>query len=257
MQKRDDIQIYELAYNKVKYGLWDNSLYTPLQCGAASNKVDVCELKDNTGDNISDKNFYYSETTGTYWIWKNAPKTKYIGQCQYRRRLQFDESFNFDNIFKDHKIICNKPMILGSSLKQQLERCHPYINTDIFESVFNEEQPLYSKAFNEIFHKSNALFFSSSYILPYSEYFRYCNFLFSILNAYAIRMNLLNRDVLKEYVSNKLKYATFELRSKPIEYHMLIGGFLQERIFSIWILSNFRKSEIYFKDFKFMENRIL
>ena len=57
MQKRDDIQIYELAYNKVNYGLWDNSLYTPLQCGTASNKVDVCDLKDNIGDNISDKNF--------------------------------------------------------------------------------------------------------------------------------------------------------------------------------------------------------
>ena len=257
MQKRDDIQIYELAYNKVKYGLWDNSLYTPLQCGAAINKVDVCELKDNTGDNISDKNFYYSETTGTYWIWKNAPKTKYIGQCQYRRRLQFDESFNFDNIFKDHKIICNKPIILGSSLKRQLEMCHPYINTDIFESVFNEAQPLYSKAFDEIFNKSHVLFFSSSYILPYSEYCRYCNFLFSILDAYATRMNFFNRDVLKEYVSNKLKYAAFELRSKPIDYHMLIGGFLQERIFSVWLLSNFRQSEIYFKDFKLMENKIL
>lgn len=257
MQKRDDIQIYELAYNKVNYGLWDNSLYTPLQCGAASNKVDVCDLKDNTGDNISDKNFYYSETTGTYWIWKNAPKTKYIGQCQYRRRLQFDESFNFDTIFNGHKIICNTPMILGLSLKKQMEKCHPYINIDVFESVFNEAQPLYSNAFNEIFNKSNVLFFSSSYILPYSEYCRYCNFLFSILDAYAIRMNFFNRDVLKGYVSNKLNYyQTIGLRSKPIEYHMLIGGFLQERIFSVWVLSNFRQSEIYYKDFTFMENNI-
>ena len=82
MQKREDIQIYELAYNKVKYGLWDNALYTPLQCGADRSNTDVCELKDNTGENISSKNFYYCETTGTYWIWKNAPETKYVGQCQ-------------------------------------------------------------------------------------------------------------------------------------------------------------------------------
>ena len=258
IQKRDDIQIYELAYNKVKYGLWNNSLYTPLQCGAASNKVDVCELKDNTGDNISDKNFYYSETTGTYWIWKNAPKTKYIGQCQYRRRLQFDESFNFDTIFNEHKIICNKPIILGSSLKKQLEMCHPYINTDIFESVFNEAQPLYINVFYEIFRKCNVLFFSSSYILPYEEYCRYCKFMFSILDLYAKRMNLFNRDILKEYVSRKIRNSkNIELRSKPIEYHMLIGGFLQERIFSIWVLSNFKQSEIYYKNFTFMENHIL
>ena len=37
---------------------------------------------------------------------------------------------------------------------------------------------------------------------------------------------------------------------------MLIGGFLQERLFSVWILSNFRQSEIYYKDFTFMENNI-
>ena len=41
MQKREDIQIYELAYNKVKYGLWDNTLYTPLQCGADRSNTDV------------------------------------------------------------------------------------------------------------------------------------------------------------------------------------------------------------------------
>ena len=105
MQKREDIQIYELAYNKVKYGLWDNALYTPLQCCADRSNTDVCELKDNTGENISSKNFYYCETTGTYWIWKNAPETKYVGQCQYRRRLEFKEDFDFDTIFDKHKII--------------------------------------------------------------------------------------------------------------------------------------------------------
>ena len=70
-------------------------------------------------------------------------------------------------------------------------------------------------------------------------------------------MNFFNRDVLKEYISNKLNhYQTIGLRSKPIEYHMLIGGFLQERIFSAWVISNFRQSEIYYKDFTFMENNI-
>ena len=70
-------------------------------------------------------------------------------------------------------------------------------------------------------------------------------------------MNFFNRDVLKEYVSSKLNYYhTIGLRSKPIKYHMLIGGFLQERIFSTWVISNFRQSEIYYKDFTFMENNI-
>ena len=252
MQKRKDIQIYELAYNKVDYGFWNNALYTPLQCGASCNKANVCDLKDNTGDNISDKNFYYSETTGTYWIWKNAPKTKYIGQCQYRRRLYFDENFDFDSIFNNHEIICNKPLILGLTLKKHINMCHPYINTDIFESVFCETQPLYTKAFNEIFNKNKVLFFSSSYILPYNEYYRYCNFLFSVLDAYAKRMDLFDKNALRRQVASKLRNNT----NKPIQYHMLIGGFLQERIFTIWVLSNYRQDEIYYKDFKLMESNM-
>jgi hypothetical protein len=82
--------------------------------------------------------------------------------------------------------------------------------------------------------------------------------MFSILDLYAKRMNLFNQDILKEYVSRKIiNSKNIELKSKPIEYHMLIGGFLQERLFSIWLLSNFRQSEIYYKNFTFMENHIL
>lgn len=256
MQKREDVQIYELAYDNVKYGFWDNALYTPLQCGADRSHKNVCKLKDNTGDNISSKNFYYSECTGTYWIWKNAPEVKYVGQCQYRRRLEFKEDFNFDEIFDKHKIIVNKPMIVSTSLRNQLLSCHKYIDVDAFEDVVYEIQPLYSKAFKEIFNKGCSLFFSSSYVLPMNEYKRYCNFLFSILDTYANRFNFLNEDVLRGYVSSKLRYPSVGLKTKSIDYYMLIGGFLQERLFSVWVLSNYKQSEIYYKDFKFMEDHL-
>ena len=80
--------------------------------------------------------------------------------------------------------------------------------------------------------------------------------MFSILDEYADRMNLLDYNTLKGYVSSKLRYPSVSLKSKPIEYHMLIGGFLQERLFSVGCLSNFRQSEIFYKDFTFMENNI-
>ena len=78
MDKRKDAQIYELVYKPVDYDLWDNQLYTPLQVGAERTGFDIVPLKDNTGDNISSNNDFYSEATGTYWIWKNAPHTKYV-----------------------------------------------------------------------------------------------------------------------------------------------------------------------------------
>jgi hypothetical protein len=47
--------------------------------------------------------------------------------------------------------------------------------------------------------------------------------MFSILDEYATRMNFLDYNTLKGYVSSKLRYPAVSLKSKPIEYHMLIG----------------------------------
>ena len=45
-------------------------------------------LRDNTKDNISEKNPYYGEYTFHYWLWKNyldKLEDKWIGFCQYRK----------------------------------------------------------------------------------------------------------------------------------------------------------------------------
>ena len=62
-------------------------------------------MRDNTGDNISDKNKYYSEYTFHYWIWRNyldKLHDGWIGFCQYRKFWSQDdhktEHINIDNI---------------------------------------------------------------------------------------------------------------------------------------------------------------
>lgn len=57
--------------------------YIPLQVGAENN-IDLGYLKDNVGDNISEKNPNYCELTGLYWIWKNC-NDEYKGLVHYRR----------------------------------------------------------------------------------------------------------------------------------------------------------------------------
>ena len=45
-------------------------------------------IRDNLGDNISEKNNYYGEYTFHYWLWKNyldKVKNDWIGFCQYRK----------------------------------------------------------------------------------------------------------------------------------------------------------------------------
>lgn len=87
------------------YTGYRDEVYTPIHLGRA---VSTCTnqmkdmIGDDTGDNISEKNPYYSEATGIYWIWKNVHDCEYVGLHHYRRF--FVEHFtdeNIDSFFAD------------------------------------------------------------------------------------------------------------------------------------------------------------
>ena len=73
-----------------KYEMPKDKMYLPLHVGAEGkmdpngNVLDLGYVKDNTGDNISEKNSSYCELTGLYWAWKNLT-ADYIGLVHYRR----------------------------------------------------------------------------------------------------------------------------------------------------------------------------
>jgi len=65
-------------------------------------------IKCDHGDNIFEKEKYYSELTFQYWYWKNkldVNKNNLIGFCQKRRfwikKTSIDQSVNIKN-FRDH-----------------------------------------------------------------------------------------------------------------------------------------------------------
>lgn len=70
----------------------DNPLYVNVRCGAVFDKRNPEEyghmLGDDTGDNISEKKYKYSEMTVQYWAWKNQD-ADYYGLCHYRRYFLF------------------------------------------------------------------------------------------------------------------------------------------------------------------------
>lgn len=95
----DKIKIFVAAHKPTM--LFSNDVYIPIHVGSALGEyTDEMKyyLRDDTGENISLKNPYYSELTAQYWIWKNVKDTEYVGLCHYRR--YFETEFNEENIDK-------------------------------------------------------------------------------------------------------------------------------------------------------------
>ena len=84
------IRIYTLTHKN--FEIPKDPMYVPLQVGRAT-KDDLGYLCDNTGDNISEKNCYYSELTGIYWIWN------YLFFCTFNNNF----SINFCVYFTTYK----------------------------------------------------------------------------------------------------------------------------------------------------------
>ena len=87
------------------YNVLHNNIYIPIHVGRTISKFkdEMADMiGDDTGENISERNPYYSEMTAQYWAWKNVKNTEYIGFCHYRRFFEktFTEN-NIDKFFKD------------------------------------------------------------------------------------------------------------------------------------------------------------
>lgn len=111
------IKIFALTHKK--FEVPQDKMYQPLQVGREE-KEDLGYLCDNTGDNISAENCYYSELTGLYWIWKNVHTYKYVGTCHYRRYLLNEQEKIFTEaeyleLLKDYDLITTKRVVLNNS----------------------------------------------------------------------------------------------------------------------------------------------
>ena len=101
-----------------KYWMPSDPVYFPIHVGAEGKKdpmghpLDLGYIKDNTGENISDKNKNYCELTGLYWAWKNL-NADYIGLAHYRRHFTV----------KNKKGTKEERVITGAELEGLLSSC--------------------------------------------------------------------------------------------------------------------------------------
>ncbi len=158
---------------------------TPIQAGAALTDKRVCEVTDADGDNISEKNPYYNEMTGLYWLWKNT-NIPFSGICHYRREFESDVVLQ---LLLDGRadVALPMPAIVYPDLKGYYKNwgVEAYYNV-MLETIREMEPDYYETAVwcseHEIFYPNN-IFIARRDILE-----DYCQFSFRILDEVEYRM---------------------------------------------------------------------
>ena len=177
--------------------------FIPLHVGKAIAKEDLGIQGDNTGDSISEKNRNFCELTGHYWLWKNGPKTKYVGINHYRRYFDFNHKLpygtnlydttlqeigkNFSNlpdldaVFSKYDIIIAKPNIhpLCGALNYKLLRISN--DYDILEKVIAEKYPEYWTSYYKVMYLNNKFSSYNMFIMRHDLFDDYSKWLFDIL----------------------------------------------------------------------------
>ena len=203
--------------------------YRPLQVGASTHpELDLGYQKDNTGDNISEKNPNFCELTGLYWIWKNA-NDHYKGLVHYRRyfgKSNFAHSkraiYSYEqmlNFLKDCDIVLPYVEHFKQNAKDEIlvSCCTPEIFQRLRQIISNQHAD-YLSDFDHFFENNQSTLFNM--LFTKSDFFDcYCEWLFSILFE------------LEGYVD----------LSKLDPYRRRLYGFLGERLLNVWVLHHHLK----------------
>ncbi len=151
----------------------------PIQVGAALTDIEIADLKDNTGDNISEKNYNYSELTAMYWVWKNR-QDDYMGICHYRRILNIKEEDIMKIKSNNINAVVPLPFACYPDTKGQYGR---YISerdqVNMFQAL-KDVWPNYYEEAKEIL-KGKYLYNYNMFLADRKTYYDFCSWLFPIL----------------------------------------------------------------------------
>ena len=198
-----------------------DKMYMPLHVGRA-NGEDLGFIGDHTGKNISEKNPYYCELTGMYWIWKNVHDTDYIGICHYRRYLINEEGSLFTEaelsvLLKQYDMITTKLLTLPGSYYNGFSANHHIKDLLTTGDVIKEKYPEYYQTFETLIHGPHT-YFGNIFITSKKTYDRYCEWLFDILFEVEKRTDFTGYN---GYQKRLFGFLSEFLQTVWIQYHNL------------------------------------
>ena len=219
----EKITIYVATHKKAEFP--KEYIYKPIRVGAALNNDDFGYQRDDSGDNISNKNKSFCELTATYWIMKND-KSDIVGLTHYRRYFFKKHKNNklenvlseqdIREILKDKDIIVpNSTFIIKHNAEKSWEKTHIKKDYDECRKIIAEKYPDYVETFEQ-FSKSRFLYICNMFIARKEIFDEYYKWLFDILFELEKRTDTSNYD----------------------DYNKRLFGFMSERLFNVWLLKH-------------------
>ena len=198
--------------------------YRAIQVGSAEEDFPGC-LRDDTGDNISDRNAGYCELTAMYWIWKNtddpfkglAHYRRYFGRPAFSSRVRDIVGYEaLIGMLEGRDLLAAKPAVYHVNAREQLlmDCCTPETFSKL-ESVVEALSPEYMDAFRAFFAGNRAAQYNML-LCRKTLFDDYCAWLFPILFSLEDRVDLTDAS----------------------DYQRRLFGFMGERLMNVWLLHN-------------------
>lgn len=161
----------------------NDQVFKAVQGGRALHPdLDLGFLNDNTGDNISARNPFWSELTVLYWGWKNISDVEYMGLNHYRRYFDIDVN-DIDALMDGYDMIVGKSNTMMSNHERARNLMHMTSIEDyyVFADTFLSMHPECEQAFMEYFYHSRKSYPFQMFIASKKLYDEYCQFMFPVL----------------------------------------------------------------------------
>lgn len=160
-----------------------SSLLFPIQCGKALTDIQMSELTDDVGDNISEKNGNYCECTALYWAWKNgwAMDSDYIGLRHYRRRLRITDEQLQQLSENGIDMVLMEPTYIESISGHFLKGACGKKDWDVLRQAIKAIMPEYYESFIN-FENQHMVCQCNLFVMRRKLFDEYAEYLFSILD---------------------------------------------------------------------------
>lgn len=225
--------IYIITHKSFQYYFNDSQHYEVLHVGKNEN----CRgeyLRDDIGDNISEKNPNFCELTGLYWIWKNGEESAedITGLVHYRRYFTdriSDIMYTYfgvkphvisykviQNILKKKDIILPVREKIFRTVEQSYVAVHNKEDLELTRKAIEKVTPEYVNSFDQVMN-SHYYYYANMMICRKKLLDEYSQWLFAVIDE------LENLIDINKYEDN---------------YQKRVFGFLSERLLQVWVIKN-------------------